>query len=67
MLPGVKLDALTAWIPILNVSLATKQLMMGQANTGLLAIVYGSSLLLALVALAFCSHWFNKESVLFRS
>jgi len=67
MLPGVKLDMMTAWIPILNVSLATKQLMMGNADAGLLAIVYGSSLILATVALLFCTHWFNKESVLFRS
>lgn len=67
MLPGVKLDILTAWVPILNVSLATKQLMMGQADAGLLAIVYGSSLVLALISLLFCTYWFNKESVLFRS
>ncbi len=67
MLPGVKLDIMTAWVPILNVSLATKQLMIGQVDAGLMIIVYGSSLVLAAVGLLFCSYWFNKESVLFRS
>lgn len=67
MLPGIKLDMVTAWIPILNVSLATKQLMMGTAPAGLLAIVYGSSVILAAIGLFFCTYWFNRESVLFRS
>lgn len=67
MLPGVKLDALTAWIPVLNVSLATKQLMMGDADFTLLAVVYGSLVVLAVAGLFFCGYWFKKESVLFRS
>lgn len=67
MLPGIKLDIVTAWIPILNVSLATKQLMMGTAPAGLLAVVYGSSVILAAIGLFFCTYWFNRESVLFRS
>lgn len=66
MVPGIKLTAGTALIPILNVSLATKEIISGTIQTGLLMEVYLSLLVLAGVALFFCARWFNREDVVFR-
>jgi sodium transport system permease protein len=66
MFPGVKLTLLTAMIPVLNVSLATKAILSGTISTGLLVIVYSSLVALAVLALAFCTWWFNREDVIFR-
>jgi sodium transport system permease protein len=66
MVPGIKLTAGTALIPILNVSLATKEIISGTIQTGLLMEVYLSLLVLAGAALFFCARWFNREDVVFR-
>lgn len=66
LLPGIKLNATTALVPILNVSLATKEIISGTIKTGLLAEVYLSLFVLAAVSLYFCARWFNRESVIFR-
>lgn len=66
LLPGTKLDAVTASVPILNVSLATKEIISGTIKTGLLVEVYLSLFVLAAVSLYFCTRWFNRESVIFR-
>jgi sodium transport system permease protein len=66
MLPGVKLSIVTAFIPILNISLATKEIISGTINSGLLVIVYLVMFGLAGLSLLFCSKWFNRESVIFR-
>ena len=42
MMPGFKLDAFTALIPILNVALATKEIVAGTINYGLLSLVFVS-------------------------
>jgi sodium transport system permease protein len=67
LVPGTKLNAITALIPILNVSLATKQIIAGSIQLGLLLEVYLSLFFLAGLSLYFCIQWFNRESVIFRS
>ncbi len=66
-LPGIKLDPVTAMIPVLNVSLASKEIISGTIKTGLLIEVYFSLIVLASISLYFCVKWFNRESVIFRA
>jgi sodium transport system permease protein len=66
MMPGVELNSKTALVPIMNVALAIKELIKGTADYGLLALIFGSTLLLASIAIGFCVHWFQQEKVLFR-
>ena len=67
MLPGFKLSAITAAIPILNLSLATKAILGGSADPILIAEVYLSLFFLAGVSIYGCAKWFNREETLFRS
>jgi len=66
-LPGIELDARTALIPILNVSLATKDMLAGVINPVYLLEVYVSLFFLAAVSIWGCVKWFNREETLFRS
>ncbi|KUM55149.1 ABC transporter permease [Rheinheimera sp. EpRS3] len=66
MMPGVELTTKTALVPIMNVALAIKELIKGTADYGLLALIFGSTLVLASIAIGFCVHWFQQEKVLFR-
>ncbi len=67
LVPGIKLDAITALVPILNISLATKDVIAGTINGWLLAEVYAVMFLLAFVSIFFAAKWFNKEHVIFRT
>ena len=66
LFPGVKLNTTTALIPVLNVSLATREIVSGTIQTGLLMEVYLSLSLLAAASLYFCSWWFKREDIIFR-
>jgi sodium transport system permease protein len=66
LFPGIKLNAVTALIPVLNVSLATKEIVAGTIQTGLLLEVYLILFGLAAASLYFCSQWFKREEVIFR-
>lgn len=66
ILPGVELNWKTAMVPVLNVALSIKELVKGTIDYLLLAVVLGSTLLIAAAAIAFCVSWFQKEKVLFR-
>jgi sodium transport system permease protein len=66
MLPGFTLSPVTALIPVLNVSLATKEIIAGTIQPGLLALVYLSLILLAGFSLWACARWFNREETIFR-
>jgi sodium transport system permease protein len=66
MMPGVELNGKTALVPIMNVALAIKELIKGTADYAMLALIFGSTLVLAAVAIGFCVHWFQQEKVLFR-
>jgi sodium transport system permease protein len=64
--PGIKLNAATALIPILNISLATKEIMAGTISPLLMAEVCLVLFALAALGLIFCTNWFNRETVIFR-
>ena len=66
MLPGVELDWKTASIPITNISLAIKELIKGTMDYSMMAVILGSSTLLAGGLLWASTWWFGRESVLFR-
>jgi sodium transport system permease protein len=66
MIPGIQLTPATAMIPVLNVSLATKEIIAGTIDAGLLAIVYVSLLALAALSLWICSRWVEREETIFR-
>lgn len=67
LLPGMELTAVTALIPILNVALATKAIVAGTIDVGLLLLTYASLIVIAGLALAACAYYFQKESVIFRT
>lgn len=64
--PGVRLNHATALIPLLNISLATKELIAGTINPLHLVEVFAVLLILAVAGLFFCSRWFRREEVIFR-
>ena len=67
LLPGIELNAQTAMIPVLNVSLATKDVIAGTIDPVHLVISYLSLFALAAASLWFCVVWFNREETLFRN
>jgi sodium transport system permease protein len=66
MIPGFVLNPVTALIPVLNVSLATKEIIAGTIQPGLLALVYLSLIILAGLSLWASARWFNREETIFR-
>jgi len=66
MVPGIKLTVATALIPILNVSLAAKDIISGTIKMELLGLTYLSLFVLAAISLVFCAYWFKREDVIFR-
>lgn len=67
LVPGIKMSYATAMIPVLNVSLATKELIAGTMQTPHLIVVYVSLVALALLSLYGSVWWFKRESTIFRS
>jgi sodium transport system permease protein len=67
MLPGVELNAKLALVPILNVSLASKELVSGVWHWDYLALIFGSTCAYAAVALGLAVRMFNREDVIFRA
>ncbi len=66
MMPGMTLDAGTALIPILNVSLATKAIIAGTIKPILLAETYASLIALAGLSLFACARIFDRKGTIFR-
>jgi sodium transport system permease protein len=66
LIPGITLDPKTALIPVLNVSLATKEIVAGTIDFGLLMEVYVSLAVLAGLSLFLASRIFLRETVIFR-
>lgn len=66
IMPGIELDPVTALIPVLNVSLATKEIIAGTIKPLLLAEVYLTLIALAAVSLWGCAKWFEREGTIFR-
>jgi sodium transport system permease protein len=63
-LPGVTLGPTTAVMPIVNLALAMKQLLLGEVNGPLLAITALSTLAFAALALTLAARVFSMQSVL---
>ena len=67
MLPGVELNWKLALVPILNVSLASKELLSGVWHWDLLGLIFGSTCIYAGLALGIAVRMFNREGVIFRA
>lgn len=60
--PGIELNAVTASIPVVNVVLATKELIAGTLDYGLLALSFSVMLTLAIIAVFISYKRFDKET-----
>jgi sodium transport system permease protein len=67
LLPGSELTVVTALVPVLNVSLATREIIAGTGEPGLVALVFASLIALAAASLWACTRWFAREDIVFRS
>lgn len=66
-IPGVQLDTRFALVPILNISLAAKEVFGGTYQWPLLSLIFLSTCVYAAAALYFAVRQFHREDVLFRS
>lgn len=66
MLPGVNLNWGVAWAPLVNTTLASKELLKGTTEYAMLVPVFISNFLLGWALLGFCRYWCAREAVLFR-
>ncbi len=67
MIPGFKLTAITALIPVANVALATKEIIAGTIDYGLLGLVFLSLFVFAAIGIAMCVKWFGSEGNILRT
>lgn len=66
LMPGIELTTVTALIPIVNISLATKEVLAGTIQTPLLIITIVSLIAYATISVLFCVRWFGKETHILR-
>jgi sodium transport system permease protein len=66
LLPEVTLDWTWVLVPLANVPLAIKALLLGSVDVALLAANFVASAMVAGLLLLFCVYWFQREDVLFR-
>ena len=64
---GIDLNWKTAFIPILNTSLVSKEIIAGTYHWGYMAAVFGMTCVYAALGLAAAVRMFNREDVLFRT
>ena len=67
MLPGIDLNARYALVPILNLSLACREILSGEWHWNYLALIFASMSLYAGIALTVAVRMFNREAVVFRT
>lgn len=70
MIPTIELNAVFAWVPVMNVALGLRTVLTagGAALPWTeIAIIFGSTTLLAALALWLCSWQFGREKVIFRT
>ncbi|MCZ6669423.1 MAG: ABC transporter permease [Acidobacteria bacterium] len=67
ILPGIELSRLLVWIPVLNVSLVSKDILSGTFQWDRIALIFLSSSVYAAGALWVAARAFQRESVLFRT
>jgi sodium transport system permease protein len=66
VLPGVELNAGLALIPVLNISLVSKEIVAGTYHWNYIVLIFVSSCAYAAAALAVAIRLFQREEVLFR-
>lgn len=68
MIPGMKISAQTALIPVVNTSLIIKSVLSepDAINWGLVMLAFCATFAIAAGCLVFCKKWFEREDVLFR-
>ena len=66
-LPGIELNYGLALVPVLNVSLAGREMMSGLFHWNCIALVFGSMCLYAALAVAVAVALFKREEILFRA
>ncbi len=66
LLPGFELNPVTAMIPILNVSLACKDIVAGTVDYGLLAILFTSLFVMATIGIMLSRRGFSNEGNILR-
>ena len=67
MVPGIKLTALTAVIPVLNVALASREIVAGTIKFGLLGLVFLSLIAFAMLGIFACVKGFGREGNILRT
>ena len=67
LLPGIDLTPRTALFPMLNVSIAMKEIISGTVRPFGLLLVWVSLSVLAGISLLVCAYFFRREDVIFRS
>lgn len=67
VLPGVEINPVTAWVPILNVTLVAQEIFTGSFPWLSIALVLISSCVYAALGLGLAAWQFNREEVLFRA
>jgi sodium transport system permease protein len=66
-MPGVELNWVLAFVPIVNVSLALKEVLLGTYSFGLIGLIFLSTLIYASFSIFVTKKLFEKEQVLFRT
>jgi sodium transport system permease protein len=67
LLPGIEANVLMSMVPVLNVSLISKEVLSGHYQWQLISLVFVSTCIYAGAALALAVYMFKRESVLFRT
>jgi sodium transport system permease protein len=65
-LPGVELNAALCLVPVLNISLVSKEIVAGTYHWSYIGLIFASSCAYAAAALAVAIRLFQREEVLFR-
>ncbi len=67
LVPGLELNAVLACIPVVNICMAMKEVILGVYQPGMIALVFLSTAVYAGFALFIATRLFERESILFRT
>jgi sodium transport system permease protein len=67
LVPGIQLNPSLAFIPVVNMCLALKEVLLGTQNPAMIGLVFLSTAIYAAFALFIATRMFQRESVLFRT
>jgi len=66
-MPGIELNWSFAFVPVINVSLALKEALLGTYNWGFIGLIFLSTVIYASLSVYVTKRLFEKEEVLFRT